>query len=129
MRNHEQIQRFELMAADVKRGDKIAVVGPWNFFRGDTGARRNSNGQIDQYSVTYWTVAAIGKKIMRLTNNGTNARLNIYIMDRPQGELTSKGFSIFVSKPERALALAGELHLTDQGRTANFWIVYPDRLY
>lgn len=122
MRHHEPLMTNELLPSDVKKGDVVAVVAPYNFHR---AAKRYPHRdetviQPDTYYIEYWTVAAIGKQLMRCVNEetGKTAKRNFYIDTRSAGAELVQGFNAFVTRPEHAKAMVNELFETDPLSTA-----------
>lgn len=115
---NEQRLKNEAAPADIRKGDVVEVVTPWNFFRGDT-IRRHRPGDTrgDIYTVETWEVAAIGKRLMRLYRRSFNTtyKSNIHC-----DFITADGtpaFLGYIAVKGNGFALAQELADTDPGTT------------
>lgn len=124
MRISEPKRTDELTAAEVKKGDAIAIVLPWNFCRQDK-RREGRKVAFDVYLIRTGIVTAIGKKVMRveLANGRGMLGENVWLMDRSTGE---RCFQSFVTTADRAEALAADLHATDANATETYRLLTID---
>jgi hypothetical protein len=107
MYSNEPINNLELTPDRVRKGDTVAIVGNWNGHRHHMPAGET----METYYFQIWTVAACGKKIMRLIREGGETlKHNVYIMER-EGRPT---FQSFICRPEDVEAMAVYLHATNR---------------
>jgi len=113
----EPITENELTADQVRKGDVVAIVGPWDFHRHYGGSYRGrKDPETDVYYYEIWTVAACGKQLARLTSETGNLKRNIYVMNRDG----RRAFVEFICKPDQVADLVKHLHSTDRAAKPNY---------
>jgi len=106
----------ELRPADVKKGDVINLVGPYNHF---SDGARDRNHVMDSYYYETWTVTACGAKLMRLANNEGNRGHKVWIMNRC-GE---PGFQTYVCRPGDEMEIIEAMRAQDPFKTEEFRVI------